>query len=81
MPDSHGLSGQSMFFNISKRNKSDGKSGDTTFTSMWDIKLKVTTEQTKTHRHRPQYGGYQRERRAVKKGKGDFTSGGEYTMQ
>ena len=31
---------------------------------MWDIKLKATHEQTrktKTHRHRQQYGGYQKE--------------------
>ena len=31
------------------------------FTHMWDIKLKATDKQTKTHRHRQQYGGYQRE--------------------
>ena len=34
------------------------------FTHMWDIKLKTTnkqTRQTKTHRHRQQYGSYQRE--------------------
>ena len=32
---------------------------------MWDTKLKATNEQTrhtKTHRHRQEYGGYQRER-------------------
>ena len=31
---------------------------------MWDMQLKATnkrTKQTKTHRHRQQFGGYQRE--------------------
>ena len=33
---------------------------------MWAINLKVTTEQTKIHRHRQQYGGYQSEGAVVK---------------
>ena len=44
---------------------------------MRDINLKVTNEQirkTKTRRHRPQYGGYQRERgEGAIKGKGGQT--------
>ena len=42
---------------------------------MWDIKQKATNDkqgkQTKAHRHRQQYGGYQRERElGVLKGRG-----------
>ena len=54
--------------------KSDRKSQEPhDFTYMWDIKLKTINEQTrqtKIHRHRQQYGRYQRERRWVMKGKG-----------
>ena len=48
-----------------KWNKSDRKSQKPyDYTHMWDIKLKATNEQirqTKTHRHRQQYGSYQGE--------------------
>ena len=51
-----------------KWNKSDRKSQEPyDFTLMWDIKLKATNEQIRTetkeaHRHRQQYGVYQKER-------------------
>ena len=45
-----------------KQNKSDRKSQETyDFTHLWDTKLKATNKperQIKTHRHRPQHGGY-----------------------
>ena len=49
---------------------------------------KQKTKQTKTHRHRRQHGGHQREGGGVVKGKEvkytvteDFTVGGGHTMQ
>ena len=60
---------------------------------MWVMKLTATNEQTrkpnKTHRHRQQYNGYQREGGlGVVSGKGDqymvtgdLTSGGKHMMQ